>query len=685
MAENLDGNVNIGTSIDASGAEKGMKQLQRELVSATGKIVKSLESMQSGAATVAGKMSSLFSGMMGKMAATFSVAAIVKFGISSTKAYAESKRSVDALSASLRGAGITSAAAMKDFSDFAEEIQKFSGISKGAILDCIRLAANFGIFGDKAKETVRGAQALSLGLGMDLNSAMMLLVRASEGNTTMLGRYGLAINKTGDKAKDFAKVLSLVNDKFGALAGANADNLITKTDALKESWKSLSAYLGKYLTPALKKVIDLADKAAKSLTFVFGGELSIKDAKEKLEQIKRDMELLERKDKSKWNKFNPNPYELLGKETRMSLNELKKVHAELTKQVEEYERGIAKAAEQTKTAEVAQRQKILLFEQEKSLLEKLNKDAEDVNGKSLNAQSKQVQDYLEKRAQLEKLYGNERIDFYEKEAQRLIDTNKYSAKQVEAIKKGMQEARKNEERVFADSWQKAMELMAQDSKKMSEIIKTGLNSLMNGFEDMGEALANGENGFKAYAKSAVIALAEIISALATQIQAKSVAALLDKDYGTFGQGMASAAALKVTAGVIKAMAGKFAGGGIVPRVSGLSSSGDRHIAAVNPGELILNEAQQGNLYRALAAVSDLINKVTNFNGGSGLSSASSAVEVKVINNVGAGVTVSQDNSDSGRTVDILIEKKVGDFLGSPKGASVMSAVYGICRQGVRNA
>jgi hypothetical protein len=147
MTENLDGSVNIGTNIDGSGAEKGMRQLQRELVVSTQKIAKALEGMESGAEQTTGRMGCMFSGMTGKLVAAFSVAAVVKFGVMSAKAYGETKRSADALTASLKAAGITSRAAMKEFEDFAIKLRDVSGVSKEAVFECLRLAAKFGIYG----------------------------------------------------------------------------------------------------------------------------------------------------------------------------------------------------------------------------------------------------------------------------------------------------------------------------------------------------------------------------------------------------------------------------------------------------------------------------------------------------------------------------------------------------------
>lgn len=696
MVENLDGRVNIGTEIDGSGAEKGMKRLQRELVVSTQKIAKALEGMESGAEQTTGRMGLMFSGMTGKIAAAFSVAAIVKFGVMSAKAYGETKRSADALAASLRNVGITSSAAMKDFEDFAVKMRDVSGISKEATFECLRLAANFGIFGEKAKEATRAAHALSLGLGMDINSAMMLLVKASEGNVAALSRYGLQINKTGNAAKDFEKVLKLVEDRFGELAGADGDNLITKTRALKEEWKEFAGLVGKAITPALEKILATARKALKALspTKELMEEEKYNHALERRAEILKRIE--EKQGKNKRYEGN--------KSEKKQLENLEKIilrYEEAKKAVKEGEESEArKLKAQVAAAERMKALNELKAEQEKAINEKLSKETEEVNRNSLNAQRKAVQEYLQKRAETEKLYGTARIEFYRNEADRLIETHKYSAGQVEAIHNGMQDAITEKIPTFAGSWKKAMEEMCEESVRTTEVMKTGFNSLMNGFESMGEALANGEDGFKAYAKAGVMALAEVVSALATQIQAKAFVALLDKDYGAFGQGMAAAAALKVAAGVIKASAGhigkaagkssdkagKYAKGGIVGQVVGVSRVGDRHLAAVNPGELILNEAQQGNLYKALIGASELLSKAADFASASNMDNGRLAggVEINVINNAGADVGVSKRENGNERSVDILIEKKVGEFLSSPKGANVMSSSYGISRRGIRN-
>ena len=180
----------------------------------------------------------------------------------------------------------------------------------------------------------------------------------------------------------------------------------------------------------------------------------------------------------------------------------------------------------------------------------------------------------------------------------------------------------------------------------------GLNMTLaigTGMESVGEALVNGTDAFKSFASSAGSAIADVVSALGNQTIATGIA---NKDYGMVNEGMS----LKLLAGVIKATAGRFENGGIVP---GNSTTGDRLLARVNSGELILNKAQQGNLASQLTATAK-----TNVN---------------IQNYAGADVSVNQN----GANLDVIIQKQVLKTLGSQRGKRTMSATFGARAMGIK--
>ena len=100
-------------------------------------------------------------------------------------------------------------------------------------------------------------------------------------------------------------------------------------------------------------------------------------------------------------------------------------------------------------------------------------------------------------------------------------------------------------------------------------LESGLTSGLQGFEDLGEALVNGEDGFAAFGKAALFSLAAVIRSIGDQLAALSVVALVEALLGNVaaapgtGAALAGAGAAYIAAGAIEAKANSFAEGGIV--------------------------------------------------------------------------------------------------------------------------
>ena len=140
-------------------------------------------------------------------------------------------------------------------------------------------------------------------------------------------------------------------------------------------------------------------------------------------------------------------------------------------------------------------------------------------------------------------------------------------------------------------------------EKQEEIIK-GYEEIIKATEAEKTSLENGSEGWKAFGRSALISLAEVLEGLGAQLAAQAVAGLFNP--ATIGAaalaGIASGVAFGAAIG-LRAAAGSFEQGGIIPPVAGVNSySGDNLIARVNAGELILNRAQQENLSGYLSAL-----------------------------------------------------------------------------------
>lgn len=133
---------------------------------------------------------------------------------------------------------------------------------------------------------------------------------------------------------------------------------------------------------------------------------------------------------------------------------------------------------------------------------------------------------------------------------------------------------------------------------MGEDCKIATESMFAGLTDVGTAIANGEDGWSAFGKAGLEALAKLLQSLGMELAVMAVSA-----YPNFAQ-MALAGAMSsvamVSAGIVQGFADKFATGGIVQHKSGIPDTGDKQLVGVNAGELILNRAQQGVIASQLA-------------------------------------------------------------------------------------
>lgn len=141
----------------------------------------------------------------------------------------------------------------------------------------------------------------------------------------------------------------------------------------------------------------------------------------------------------------------------------------------------------------------------------------------------------------------------------------------------------------------------EEYKKQMSSISSATGSIGNAFSSLGGAIGGTTGKVMEMAGQTASAVAQIIPQIVALIGAKQAEAL--------ASGTASAAGLPfpaniaAIAGIIATItalfasfAGSFADGGII---QGGTFHGDNILARVNAGEMILNQKQQGNLFRAL--------------------------------------------------------------------------------------
>lgn len=265
MADDRVVTVTIKSEYDGKGnakAKKGLKDVEKQ-AQQTGQAAQ--EAGQKGETG----FNSMAAGV-GKALAAFAAAkGILDFFASSVTAANENARAVNTLAAAYQAVGYTAQGAMKQAQEFATRMQNLTGIADEAFLNAQRLLANYGVVGVKAQEAIQAAYALSIGRSMDFATAMDLVSKAAAGQTSVLTRYGIQIEKNTAEGEKFDAVLAQINERFGATAQAAIGDSITKTNALKQAWGDFKEQVGAGLNDGLVPAVDFLTEAVGWLNQAF--------------------------------------------------------------------------------------------------------------------------------------------------------------------------------------------------------------------------------------------------------------------------------------------------------------------------------------------------------------------------------------------------------------------------------
>ena len=108
------------------------------------------------------------------------------------------------------------------------------------------------------------------------------------------------------------------------------------------------------------------------------------------------------------------------------------------------------------------------------------------------------------------------------------------------------------------AWEKLKESIKKDAEDWSDVMTTAYNAMKNGFSEtfemIGNGLVEGGQGFEDYAATAVEGIAQVLTALGSQLAAIAAARAASYDYGSAAIAAAGSAAAFVASGVLSAVA-----------------------------------------------------------------------------------------------------------------------------------
>ena len=158
------------------------------------------------------KADQAFSALGRKFAAVFSVAAVVKFGKESVKAFQEAEKEANLLRAQLESINLGFASPFVN--QYIDNLALLTGISGGELTDAFNRLSQATEDVTTAQQLLNTSLDIAAGTGKDLRTVTAALQRAYLGETTALAKLRIGYTTADLKARDFDQVLAELQNKF---------------------------------------------------------------------------------------------------------------------------------------------------------------------------------------------------------------------------------------------------------------------------------------------------------------------------------------------------------------------------------------------------------------------------------------------------------------------------------------
>jgi hypothetical protein len=221
-------NTEVGVDLVTRLKDKGFKDLQKQS-KASDKVLGALSS---------------------KLAAVFSVGAIIKFGKESVKAFTQDDKAAKTLTRTLGNLGL----AFDDMrvKTFLGDLEKTSGVLDDKLRPAFQALITTTGSVTKSQDLLTLALDVSAGSSVDLVTVAQDLSRAYTGNTRGLKKYSLGLSDAQLKTKNFEQIQGLLNKQFSGQNQVRLDSYEGKVAQLGVAFANLQETVGKSLVNALE-------------------------------------------------------------------------------------------------------------------------------------------------------------------------------------------------------------------------------------------------------------------------------------------------------------------------------------------------------------------------------------------------------------------------------------------------
>lgn len=196
------------------------------------------------------KADKAFGALGRKFAAVFSVAAVIKFGKESVKAFQEAEKEAALLRSQLEAINLGFASPLVN--EYIDNLALLSGVTGGDLTNAFVSLSQATEDATTAQELLSTALDISAGTGKSLQSVTNALQRAYKGEVTSLAKLRIGFTATELKGKKFNDVLDELNERFTGASARAADTYAGKIARLREAVDQAQEAFGKGLVSGIE-------------------------------------------------------------------------------------------------------------------------------------------------------------------------------------------------------------------------------------------------------------------------------------------------------------------------------------------------------------------------------------------------------------------------------------------------
>ncbi|MBQ7404229.1 MAG: hypothetical protein IJW05_12425 [Lentisphaeria bacterium] len=195
------------------------------------------------------------------VAGIFSSAAFYRLGKESITLFMRQQAAVEGLNIALKVKGDAYRTLTPELMRFNSAMQQQTIYGDEQIAMIQAQGLNMGITSDRIKEATEAAIGLAAAYDMQLGSAMMLIARASQGQTQMLSRYGIVLGENLSPQEKYAKLLELGASKMD-IARAKTKTLEGSLAQMNNAIGDAKESIGQVFAPTVSRLAGMLQGAA---------------------------------------------------------------------------------------------------------------------------------------------------------------------------------------------------------------------------------------------------------------------------------------------------------------------------------------------------------------------------------------------------------------------------------------